>query len=295
MSCHGIMAVMRATASMLLVLYSPSGAFAFAPVARTRSRPLASGPLFSTATDTDASIETEKNPRLSGLALMLDDGTRKSHSIAENTQFVTGFFAGLADRDSYRSLMTSLFFVYEAMEICMDTTNEERVKYLDSPQLRRLASIRKDMDFFYAEELGSDWDKKIEPSQASKQYVARIQEISETKPHLLIAHQYTRYLGDLFGGQMMGGMAARSLDLNDGEGTEFYRFEGIESTSAFITEWYKDLNKLDLTEKQKEEIVDEANLVFALNIAIFQEIEGSPIKAMFTLAISTLKQKLGIS
>ncbi|EJK70380.1 hypothetical protein THAOC_08269 [Thalassiosira oceanica] len=286
MSCHGIMAVMRAAASMLLVL-SPSGAFAFAPVARTRSRPLASGPLFSTATDTDASIETEKNPRLSGLALMLDDGTRKSHSIAENTQFVTGFFAGLADRDSYR--------IYEAMEICMDTTNEERVKYLDSPQLRRLPSIRKDMDFFYAEELGSDWDKKIEPSQASKQYVARIQEISETKPHLLIAHQYTRYLGDLFGGQMMGGMAARSLDLNDGEGTEFYRFEGIESTSAFITEWYKDLNKLDLTEKQKEEIVDEANLVFALNIAIFQEIEGSPIKAMFTLAISTLKQKLGIS
>ena len=92
----------------------------------------------------------------------------------------------------------------------------------------------------------------------------------------------------------MGGMAARSLDLNDGEGTEFYNFEAIESTTAFITEWYKDLNKLDLTEKQKEEIVDEANLVFALNIAIFQEIEGSPIKAMLTLAISALKQKLGI-
>jgi len=92
----------------------------------------------------------------------------------------------------------------------------------------------------------------------------------------------------------MGGMAARSLDLKDGKGTEFYSFEGIDSTTAFITEWYKQLNMLDLTEKQKEEIVDEANLVFAMNIAIFQEIEGSPIKAMFTLAISALKQKLGI-
>ena len=52
------------------------------------------------------------NPRLSGLALMLDDGTRKSHSMAENTQFVSGFFKGLADRDSYRSLITSLYLVY---------------------------------------------------------------------------------------------------------------------------------------------------------------------------------------
>lgn len=287
---------MWASASLLLFL-SSYGAFAFAP-ARTRPRPNAvsglSGALFSTVTDTEASVETDKNPRLSGLALMLDDGTRKSHSIAENTQFVTGFFAGLADRDSYRNLMTSLFFVYEAMEQCMDSTSEERVKALDSPELRRLPSIRKDMDFFYSNELGNDWEKGIEKSEASKQYVARIQEISETKPYLLIAHQYTRYLGDLFGGQMMGGMAARSLDLKDGKGTEFYAFEGIDSTTAFITEWYKQLNMLDLTEKQKEEIVDEANLVFAMNIAIFQEIEGSPIKAMFTLAISALKQKLGI-
>jgi len=165
---------MWASASLLLVL-SSSGAFAFAP-ARTGPRPhVVSGvALFSTVTDTDASVETDKNPRLSGLALMLDDGTRKSHSLAENTQFVTGFFAGLADRDSYRNLMTSLFFVYEAMEQCMDSTSEERVKALDSPELRRLPSIRKDMDFFYSNELGNDWDNGIdEPSQASKQYVAR--------------------------------------------------------------------------------------------------------------------------
>ena len=41
-----------------------------------------------------SAVETEvdNNPRLSGLALALDEGTRKSHSIAENTAFVTGFF-----------------------------------------------------------------------------------------------------------------------------------------------------------------------------------------------------------
>ena len=38
-------------------------------------------------------VEAE-SARSSGLALALDDGTRKSHSMAENTAFVTGFFKG---------------------------------------------------------------------------------------------------------------------------------------------------------------------------------------------------------
>merc|ERR1712050_45776 len=56
--------------------------------------------------DTDAAAETsnEINPRKVGLALQLDDGTRKSHSMAQNTAFVTGFFKGLANRQAYGAL-----------------------------------------------------------------------------------------------------------------------------------------------------------------------------------------------
>lgn len=239
----------------------------------------------STAND---NVVTNNNPRLSGLALMLDDGTRKSHSMAENTQFVSGFFKGLADRDSYRSLITSLYFVYEAMEEAMDKSLEDGVRILDYPALRRLDSLKKDMDFFY----GEKWqDDVVVPSPAAKAYVARIVDIAQTKPYLMIAHQYTRYLGDLFGGQMMGGMAIRSLSLENGDGTAFYTFDDIPSTKDFITEWYTRLNELDLTQQQKEEIVDEANLVFALNIDVLQELTGSPLKAMLTLAVNSLKEK----
>ncbi|KAL3785755.1 hypothetical protein ACHAW5_003597 [Stephanodiscus triporus] len=225
----------------------------------------------------------------SGLALMLDDGTRKSHSMAQNTQFVTGFFKGLANRDSYRSLVTSLYFVYKSMEEAMDSTAEARVQALDYPALRRIPSLKKDMEFFY----GKNWPSQILPSPAAKAYVARVQEVAGTKPYLLVAHQYTRYLGDLFGGQMMGGMASRSLNLANGDGTAFYSFDDIPNAKDFITEWYTCLNGLELTDEQKEEIVDEANRVFDLNIGIFQELEGSAVKAMLTLAVNSLKSKLG--
>lgn len=285
-------------------LWQASPSYAFAPQTQNNALKIGhyhqnnkatttSSSLFSTTTEATsvaaaAAVAADVNPRLAGLALMLDDGTRKSHSMAENTQFVSGFFKGLADRDSYRSLMTSLYFVYEAMEEAMACSTEEVVKTLDYPALRRLDSLKKDMNFFYNEQ----WeDNEIQPSPAAKAYVARINEIAETKPYLMIAHQYTRYLGDLFGGQMMGNMASRSLSLENGDGTSFYTFDDIPNAKDFITEWYTNLNSLDLTQQQKEEIVDEANLVFALNIDVLQELTGSPLKAMVTLAINSLKEK----
>jgi heme oxygenase len=94
---------------------------------------------------------------------------------------------------------------------------------------------------------------------------------------------------------MMGGMATRSLDLENGNGVAFYKFDDIPSTTDFITNWYERLNALDLTEEQKEEIVDEANFVFDLNIGILQELDGSPLKAMWTLTVNALKVKLGLA
>jgi len=222
---------------------------------------------------------------------MLDDGTRKSHSMAENTQFVTGFFKGLGDRASFSQLVTSLYFVYKAMEEAFDASTDPDVRSLDFPELRRLQAIEEDLAFFY----GPDWRSQIEPSAGTRKYCDRVAQVAAESPRLLIAHQYTRYLGDLFGGQMMGGMAVNSLGLEDGLGTSFYRFREIADTKVFITEWYAELNKLELTSAEKEAIVDEANLVFRLNIDIFEELEGSPIAAAWQLFSSFVRSSLGLA
>lgn len=266
----------------------------------------------SSADDDDD--DDSNNPRLLGLAFALDDGTRKSHSMAENTAFVQGFFKGISSPDSYRNLLTSLYYVYKAMEEDVldqqvsvsssssksdeeeendndnDNSMGSMLSLLDDRPLRRLEGLEKDMEYFY----GAEWKTKMtKPTKATETYVNRILEIAKEKDSsfLFIAHQYTRYLGDLFGGQMMGGMASRSMDLpSDGSGVAFYTFEGVPSTKDFITDWYTRLNSLQLTETQKQDIVDEANLVFAFNIGIFQELEGSPWAALWTMAVSGIKE-----
>jgi len=176
------------------------------------------------------------------------------------------------------------------MEESFDASELDAVKALDDDELRRLDALETDMDYFY----GREWRGSIQMSGNTKRYVKRVREVAENKPYLLIAHQYTRYLGDLFGGRMMGGMAKRSLNLDDGKGVAFYTFDDIPDVTNFITDWYTRLNDLDLTDAQKEEIIDEANLVFDLNIGILEDLEGSPLRAIWTLAINTLKDKLGL-
>lgn len=281
---------MFTTSNVMLVisyLASMSSCFTHTPMKiqniLTTTHTISSLPMSSATSET-----TSTNPRKEGLALQLDDGTRKSHSIAQNSAFVTGFFKGLSNKESYSKLLTSLYFVYVAMEDAFETTSEPLVKKMDDPELRRVDAARVDMNYFF----GSNWEKKIQPSLATKKYVDRINEVARDQPKLLIAHQYTRYLGDLFGGQMMGGMATKTLNLSDGKGIEFYTFNEIEDTTEFITRWYTKLNALDLTDEEKAEIVDEANLVFDLNIQILEELDGSAWNAMISLAWNSLKEKL---
>ena len=231
-----------------------------------------------------------ESARSTGLALALDDGTRKSHSVAENTAFVTGFFRGIATKQAFGQLVASLYFVYDAMESAFTECDDEGVRALDYPQLRRRAALEEDMAYYF----GPEWRDSVQPSPATRKYVARVEEVAREAPYLLIAHMYTRYLGDLFGGQMMGGMARRSLDLDASLGTKFYEFDDIPQTKPFIEEWYAQLNKLELSDEQKERIVDEGNEVFRLNIEVFEELEGNPAKALFTLAISSLRSALGL-
>jgi len=264
-----------------------------------------------------AAAETEEvnvrnshgNPRLVGLAYALDTGTRKSHSMAQNTAFVEGFFKGISTPDAYRQLLTSLYYVYAAMETdvldnpqAIHNPMRSMLTVLDAPALRRLPGLEADLEYFY----GPDWKTTMTPpSPATRAYLERIHTITETtaicQSYLFIAHQYTRYLGDLFGGQMMGTMASKSMDLplkkNATTGTpltgvQFYTFDDIDTTTTFIDDWYTTLNSLDLTPQQHHDIVDEANVVFDLNIALLQELDGSPWHAAWKLTVGSLQDQV---
>ena len=50
------------------------------------------------------------------LAKELKEGTKQSHSAAENTKFVSSFLRGVVNREKYRQLVANYYFIYQTME-----------------------------------------------------------------------------------------------------------------------------------------------------------------------------------
>lgn len=138
-------------------------------------------------------------------------------------------------------------------------------------ELGRLQCLEEDMEFYF----GEDWKEQVPMSDATKDYVNRIHEVADKDPALLIAHHYTRYLGDLSGGQILRKMAMKAMDLpSTGEGVQFYVFENITDAKKFKNMYRSCLDGLNIDKVKSDEIVKEANYVFMLNIYLFQEIDA---------------------
>lgn len=224
----------------------------------------------------------------SNLATKLREGTKKAHSAAENMGFVKCFLKGVVEKNSYRKLVGNFYFVYSAMEEELERHRQHPIlSKIYFPQLHRQRTLEKDLNFYY----GSNWREQIALSPAGEAYVNRIREISNSAPELLIAHSYTRYIGDLSGGQILKNIAQRAMNLSEGEGIAFYEFKDIPDEKAFKATYRQALNELPLDEATVDAIVDEANAAFGMNMKLFQELEGNLIKAIGQMLFNSLTRR----
>lgn len=218
------------------------------------------------------------------LAIALKEGTKESHSAAENTKFVASFLRGVVDYEEYRKLLTNFYYVYDTMEQRIRETEDPMVVAVRSEDLERKEGIERDLEHYY----GADWKEKQIPSEACNKYCARINEIAEERPHLLVAHHYTRYIGDLSGGKILKEITARVLNPPEGKGLDFYEFPSIPNAKLFKQNYRACLDNLGTTTAQEKELIEEANYAFQLNMFMFEEIQGNATKSFLRLVLSYL-------
>jgi len=218
------------------------------------------------------------------LALALKEGTKESHSAAENTKFVASFLRGVVDYEEYRKLLTNFYYVYDTMEQRIRETEDPMVLAIRSEDLERKEAIERDLEYYY----GPDWKDKQEPSEACNTYCYRINEIAEKDPYLLVAHHYTRYIGDLSGGKILKEIAARVLKPPVGKGLDFYEFPSIPDAKLFKQNYRAVLDNLGTDSSQENALITEANYAFRLNMYMFDEIQGNASKSFLRLALSYL-------
>lgn len=208
--------------------------------------------------------------------------------MAENVGFVKCFLKGVVEKTSYRKLVANLYFVYCAIEEELERHRTHPVlSHIYFPELNRKKSLEQDLYYYY----GANWREEVAPSPAACAYVQRIREVSEKEPELLVAQSYTRYLGDLSGGQILKKIAQQAMNLSDEKGIAFYEFPEIPDEKAFKANYRKALNELPVDEATAARIVDEANAAFGMNMKMFMELEGNLIKAIGQMLFNSLTRR----
>ena len=213
------------------------------------------------------------------LAIQLKEGTKKSHTMAENTGFISCFLKGVVEKSSYRTLLGDLYFVYSAMEDQIYRLSKEKhpvISNINFQELNRREALEKDLLFYF----GKEWKNLLQISSSARMYVERINQVAYDKPELLIGHHYSRYIGDLSGGKILKKITQKAMNLENDEGLRFYIFNDIEDEKIFKEHYRNILNSLPINQDIANLIVDEANKAFKYNMDIFNELEGNLISAI---------------
>ena len=204
------------------------------------------------------------------LAERLKTDTRALHTEAERSPFMGELLRSRMAREPYVGLLRNLHAIYAAMEPALARhASHAAIAPVLLPGLARAALLEADLDAIHGD---GSWRDVVDLQPAAQAYVARLEDIAESDPSLLLAHAYVRYLGDLSGGQLLERIVANSMQLAPGEGTAFYGFGDAVHTAALKRDFRAGLGQIVLDEAGTEAVVAEAVRAFTLHRQLFDEL-----------------------
>ncbi|WP_031508494.1 heme oxygenase (biliverdin-producing) [Streptomyces megasporus] len=210
---------------------------------------------------------------------LIRTASQQQHTEAETSAFMSDLLGGRLGVEAYVRYTEQLWFVYRALEGEADRlANDPVAGPFLRPELARTAALERDLTHLHG---GDGWRGTLAPLPATAAYADRIARVARDWPGGYVAHHYTRYLGDLSGGQIIRDRAERTWGFaRKGDGVRFYVFDGIPNPAAFKREYRESLDALPVDDLERQRVVEECRRAFALNTAVFRELgELFPLSA----------------
>ena len=196
---------------------------------------------------------------------LLRERTATVHAEAESAPFLLALANGRVTRHGVTGLLQRLLPVYDALESLAGRWRDDPfVAPLLVRGLERADAIRRDLAALGA--------ASPVASEAARDYAARIVLAGSGSPQAYVAHHYTRYLGDLSGGQIISAALRRELSLD----LDFFSFPDLRGPT--VKRAYREhLDALPWSGAQQDAAIAEAGVAFACNQALAAELEGEVV------------------
>ena len=198
----------------------------------------------------------------------LKTATWNHHTAAEYHGFTQALLEGELSLDGYTAMVAQHHFAYVALENVGRALSDDPIagRFL-RPELERVPALAADLEHL----LGADWRDRVTPSPATRTYVARIEQMID-HPEGFVAHHYTRYMGDVSGGQFIRRIAAKAYGFTDGAGVAFYDFSALGSLPRFRSGYREHLDALPLDEAAANFLIQETRLAYQLNTEVLADL-----------------------
>ncbi|GAA2727653.1 biliverdin-producing heme oxygenase [Cellulomonas aerilata] len=210
------------------------------------------------------------------LAAALRTATRTEHEQAEHMPFVGELMAGRLPLAAYVDLLSQHHAIYHALEAAEPFVRADCAgASVVVDGLARSGSIESDLAVL----CGPTWRDGLRVLPATRRYVDRLRATAQTWVGGYVAHAYTRYLGDLSGGQAIRTVLRRTMAVPD-DALAFYTFASIPKPKLFKDAYRARLDALPFGVDERARVIDEARVAFRLNADVFADLGAVHLPAV---------------
>ncbi|RAI45213.1 heme oxygenase (biliverdin-producing) [Rhodoplanes roseus] len=207
-----------------------------------------------------------------GLSNALREVTAPLHRRAERAGVISDIVRGRSSRSAYALLLRNLHLVYAEIERGLERHRASpAVRLIVLPEVYRADAIARDLETLYGSAEAADAVPVLPEGTA---YAEAVRASAEGDGVRLIGHAYTRYLGDLSGGQTVSQVLAKTLGLDAGA-RNLYRFAGIDGLDAFKQRYRDAIDRAAFETDRPDAILAEGMRAFRFNIALFWAVQDA--------------------
>lgn len=199
----------------------------------------------------------------------LRERTSTDHRSVERNVFTEALVKGDLPLEGYTDMLAQHLYVYEQLENpSPEVADHPAVKPLLHDGLLRSAALEADLQDL----VGADW-RTVHPATAGTQaYAARVADVASSWPGGFAAHHYTRYLGDLSGGQFIGRVVAKAYGLSLDHGGRFAHFEGLGDLKEFKDAYRANLDAAPWDAEEQDRVINEIHAAYSFNNDVFEDL-----------------------
>lgn len=204
----------------------------------------------------------------------LKSSTAAIHDEVEHTTFMVDLMEGRLDARAYALLLRQYDVIYPVLEArSRDFAGDPVFAPFHDALLFRSDRISADLAALEGTEL------PVMPS--ANAYASHLESLDS--PEQVIAHHYTRYLGDLSGGQAIGTLMRRHYAL-PATSLTMWDFTGIGKTKPYKDAYRRRLDEVAAAGGDEQIVIDETMEAFRLNGELLVDLTEATERRTVTVA-----------